>query len=241
MEDFKLTFSIVARDQKTGEIGVAVQSHHFSVGTMVPWARSGVGAVATQSMAERSYGPLGLDLMASRIDANRALKGLLATDEFKEWRQVAMVDSNGNVAAFTGKKCTPYAGVINSTIGKILLRHVCTDGIFAGQQDLPQVFLFRSHAKNLDPESHGIVFSRSAGRRGGFGRKFIRTVQTARSPLERYRCEKRNEIQIEFQGKAFGYISYTDAVGYVMSKSLGLKFLTGDEAFKNLENVEFVK
>jgi uncharacterized Ntn-hydrolase superfamily protein len=105
-----LTYSIVARDEKTGEMGVAVQSHYFSVGSVVSWARAGVGAVATQSMAEISYGPLGLELMGSGKSAPEALEALLRADTKLEDRQVAMVDSKGRVAAHTGIKCIPFAG-----------------------------------------------------------------------------------------------------------------------------------
>ncbi len=104
------TYSIVARDSLTGEMGVAVQSHWFSVGTVVSWAEAGVGAVATQSFAEIDYGPLGLELMRSGKTANEALQALLSVDEQAAVRQVAMVDKHGNVAVHTGEKCIPAAG-----------------------------------------------------------------------------------------------------------------------------------
>jgi uncharacterized Ntn-hydrolase superfamily protein len=105
-----LTYSIVARDKKTGELGVAVQSHYFSVGSAVTWARAGVGAVATQAMVDVRYGPLGLELMAGGMSAPEALSSLLKGDSKPEIRQVAMVDSAGRVAAHTGTKCIPNAG-----------------------------------------------------------------------------------------------------------------------------------
>src|SRR5712692_8542807 len=104
------TYSIVARDLATGELGVAVQSHWFSVGTAVPWAEAGVGAVATQSFVETSYGPLGLELMRAGRSAPDALRGLLAADDGREVRQVAMIDAQGRVAAHTGRKCIAAAG-----------------------------------------------------------------------------------------------------------------------------------
>jgi uncharacterized Ntn-hydrolase superfamily protein len=104
------TYSIVARDPATGEVGVAVQSHWFSVGPIVPWALPGVGAVATQANAEISYGPRGLELMARGLDAGAALDQLLAEDSEAATRQVAMVDARGGVAAHTGPSCIPYAG-----------------------------------------------------------------------------------------------------------------------------------
>ena len=104
------TYSIVARDPKSGQLGVAVQSHWFSVGSLVPWAKSGVGAVATQSFVEISYGPLGLDMMQAGKTAPEALKSLLASDPHPDVRQVAMIDAMGNVAAHTGENCIAAAG-----------------------------------------------------------------------------------------------------------------------------------
>jgi uncharacterized Ntn-hydrolase superfamily protein len=104
------TFSIVARDKATGEIGVAVQSHWFSVGSSVPWAEAGVGAVATQSFIEASYGPLGLDLMRAGKSAAEALAGLIKADADEAVRQVGMVDAAGRAAAHTGRKCIAAAG-----------------------------------------------------------------------------------------------------------------------------------
>jgi uncharacterized Ntn-hydrolase superfamily protein len=105
-----LTYSIVARDKKTGEFGVAVQSHYFQVSPAVPWALAGVGAVATQSMVNISYGPLGLELMQAGYPAEQALKALTSGDPEAESRQCAIVDAAGNVAAHTGTKCIPAAG-----------------------------------------------------------------------------------------------------------------------------------
>ncbi|HLG16803.1 MAG TPA: DUF1028 domain-containing protein [Blastocatellia bacterium] len=104
------TFSIVARDPATGELGVAVQSHWFSVGAIVPWAEAGVGAVATQSFVDPSYGKLGLDLMRAGKSAPDALKALLAGDDARDVRQVAMIDAQGRVMAHTGAKDIPAAG-----------------------------------------------------------------------------------------------------------------------------------
>ena len=97
------TYSIVARDAQTGELGVAVQSHWFSVGSIVLWAEPGIGAVATQSFVEASYGPLGLELMRAGKSASQTLTALLAADEHANVRQVGMVDANGGVANHTGK------------------------------------------------------------------------------------------------------------------------------------------
>ncbi len=104
------TYSIVARDPATGQMGVAVESHWFSVGPTVPWARAGVGAVATQSFVRVDYGPEGLDLMARGVPAPEALARLVAADEARDVRQVAMIDAQGRVDAHTGAKCIQAAG-----------------------------------------------------------------------------------------------------------------------------------
>jgi uncharacterized Ntn-hydrolase superfamily protein len=104
------TFSIVARDPVTGELGVAVQSHWFSVGTMVPWVEAGVGAVATQSFVDPIYGKLGLDLMRAGKSAPDTLRALITADDTPQLRQVAMIDAQGRVAAHTGDKNIPEAG-----------------------------------------------------------------------------------------------------------------------------------
>jgi len=104
------TYSIVARDSLTGQIGVAVQSHWFSVGSIVSWAEAGVGAVATQSFAEPAYGPRGLERMRGGASAREALDSLLAGDPGRELRQVAFIDREGRVAVYTGSRCIDWAG-----------------------------------------------------------------------------------------------------------------------------------
>ena len=104
------TFSIAAADPKTGEVGVAVASRFFAVGTVVPWARAGVGAVATQSSANTTFGPNGLDLMARGATAEEALKVLLRGDDGRDRRQVGLVTAFGDSATFTGSGCNSWAG-----------------------------------------------------------------------------------------------------------------------------------
>jgi uncharacterized Ntn-hydrolase superfamily protein len=106
------TYSIVARDSATGQMGVAVQSHWFAVGQIVPWAEAGVGAVATQSFVDPSYGKLGLDLLRSGKSATESLRALLHADAACQVRQVGMVDAKGNVATFTGSRDINAAGGI---------------------------------------------------------------------------------------------------------------------------------
>ena len=104
------TYSIVARDPATGEMGVAVQSHWFSVGSIVTWAEAGVGAVATQSLVDPAYGPRGLELMRQGVPAPKALAQLVAADAGRNGRQVAMVDASGAVDAYTGPNAIAAAG-----------------------------------------------------------------------------------------------------------------------------------
>ena len=104
------TFSIAAADPVTGEVGVAVASRFFAVGTVVPWARAGVGAVATQASANTSFGPNGLDLMARGVTAEEALKVLLRGDEGRDRRQVGLVTASGDSATYSGPGCNSWAG-----------------------------------------------------------------------------------------------------------------------------------
>ncbi len=104
------TYSIVARDSATGQLGVAVQSHWFSVGSSVTWAEAGVGAIATQSFIDPSYGALGLQLLRSGKTADEVLRALIAADAHPEVRQVAIVDANGTVATHTGDKSIEMFG-----------------------------------------------------------------------------------------------------------------------------------
>lgn len=107
------TFSIVARDVRTGEMAVAVQSHWFSVGTVVSWGEAGVGVVATQSFVNKSFGLRGLDLLKQGKSPQEALDQLLSDDNGKEFRQVAILDIKGRVATHTGKNCLESAGHLN--------------------------------------------------------------------------------------------------------------------------------
>ncbi|RMD48783.1 MAG: DUF1028 domain-containing protein [Ignavibacteria bacterium] len=111
-DNFAHTFSIVAIDKNTGEMGVAVQSHWFSVGSIVSWGEAGVGVVATQSFVNPSYGTEGLKLLKKGLSPQEALDSLLKMDEGRDVRQVAILDAKGRVAAWTGKNCIEYAGHI---------------------------------------------------------------------------------------------------------------------------------
>jgi len=104
------TYSIIAKDKATGEMAVGVQSHWFSVGTIVSWGQSGVGVVATQSFVNPAFGPDGIKLMKAGKDAKQVLDILIAGDEGRDYRQLAVLDAEGMVAAYTGKKCIASAG-----------------------------------------------------------------------------------------------------------------------------------
>lgn len=106
------TYSIVAIDPETGDMGVAVQSHWFSVGTIVSWAEAGVGAIATQSFVNASFGPKGLELLKNGLTPQQVVDKLISEDEGRDFRQLAVLDSKGNVAAYTGKNCIQPAGHI---------------------------------------------------------------------------------------------------------------------------------
>lgn len=122
------TFSIVAFDPLTGDLGIAVQSKFFGVGSVVPWAKAGVGAVATQAWANVDYGPDGLKLMAGGKSAQETVQTLTRADANRERRQVGVVDAQGRAASFTGKVCFDWAG------GKVG-DHYCAQGnILAGKQ-----------------------------------------------------------------------------------------------------------
>ena len=106
------TFSIVGRNPANGELGIAVQSKFFAVGSVVPWAKAGVGAIATQSWANTTYGPKGLELLESGLTAQQALDKLIAADSGRSKRQVGIVDAKGGVANYTGDECQEWAGAV---------------------------------------------------------------------------------------------------------------------------------
>jgi uncharacterized Ntn-hydrolase superfamily protein len=106
------TFSIVAFDPETDSLGVAVQSKFLAVGSVVPWASAGVGAVATQAMANYNYGPRGLELMSGGMTAAQTVEDLISSDEDREHRQLGVVDGRGRAATFTGAECFEWAGSV---------------------------------------------------------------------------------------------------------------------------------
>ena len=110
IEPFAHTYSIVAIDTATGEMGVAVQSHWYSVGTIVSWGEAGVGVIATQSFVNPSFGPRGLELLKEGLTAEQVIDLLIESDDGRNVRQLAVLDSKGNAAAHTGEECIDFAG-----------------------------------------------------------------------------------------------------------------------------------
>jgi uncharacterized Ntn-hydrolase superfamily protein len=136
---FAHTFSIVARDPSTGAMGVAVQSHWFSTGSLVTWAEAGVGVIATQSMVEVSYGPLGLESMRIGKSATETLKILLEADEGRDLRQVAMLDNKGGVATHTGKRCIAKAGHVAGVDFSVQANMMLYDTVWPAMADAYRV------------------------------------------------------------------------------------------------------
>ena len=128
---FAHTYSIVARDPNTGEMGVGVQSHYFSVGGVVSWGESGVGVVATQSLVNVSFGLRGLELLKQGKSPREALDILITADEGRDVRQVAILDTQGRVAAHTGSKCIVHAGHIEGDNFSVQANMMLTDKVWS--------------------------------------------------------------------------------------------------------------
>ena len=144
-----MTYSIVARDPATGDLGIAVQSKFLAVGAVVPWARAGVGAIATQSYANVAYGPDGLAMLADGLGADEALRRLVEGDDHREDRQVGIVDGSGEAATFTGDACFAWAGGRIgdgfAAQGNILAGSAVVDGLadtfLAGGRPFPELLV----------------------------------------------------------------------------------------------------
>lgn len=144
-----MTYSIVARDPETGDLGVAVQSKFLAVGAVVPWAKAGIGAIATQAFANVDYGPKGLDLLADGHSAEGALRQLIATDDGREHRQAGIVDARGGSATHTGRDCFAWAGGRTgqnyAAQGNILAGAPVVDGLvdtfLAGGRPFPELLI----------------------------------------------------------------------------------------------------
>jgi uncharacterized Ntn-hydrolase superfamily protein len=182
-----MTFSIVARDPQTGELGIAVQSKFLAVGAVVPWAKAGIGAVATQSWANTSYGPHGLELMAGGLSATEVMEQLIAKDQDRASRQVGIIGIDGAPASFTGDECYPWAG------GHVGEHYTCQGNILVGEEtvlsmartfeqakghlaDRLVVALAAGQAAGGDSrgqQSAALLVVRQGGGYGGFNDRFI--------------------------------------------------------------------
>lgn len=158
-----MTFSIVAADPDAGEVGVATQSKFLAVGAVVPWARGGLGAVATQSFAEVTFGPRGLDLLAAGLDPQAALDQLLEADEKRETRQAGIVDASGRAASFTGKECFEVAGSLTGH------GYACQGNILASDEVVPAMAAEFQGATG--PLAERMVEALRAGQRSGGDRR----------------------------------------------------------------------
>jgi uncharacterized Ntn-hydrolase superfamily protein len=182
-----VTYSIVARDPQTGDFGIAVQSKFLAVGAVVPWARAGVGAIATQAFANVAYGPQGLDLLADGYAADEVLRRLVAADDGREHRQVGVVDAQGRSATHTGRDCFAWAGgrtgVNFAAQGNILADAPVVDGLvdtfLAGGQPFPELLVAclaaaeEAGGDRRGRESASLLVVRQAGGFGGGNDRWI--------------------------------------------------------------------
>ena len=193
------TFSIVGYDAETGALGIAVQSKFFAVGAVVPWAEAGVGAIATQSWANTTYGPKGLKLLKSGLSAEQTLERLIADDEGRATRQVGIVDAKGNVAHYTGDECNEWAGAVsgkhytaqgNILAGEDVVKAMgkafeATEGELA---DKLMAALFAGQEAGGDTrgqQSAALLVVREQGGYGGFNDRYIDLrVDDAEKPIE---------------------------------------------------------
>ena len=193
------TFSIVGYDAETGQLGVAVQSKFFAVGAVVPWAEAGVGAIATQSWANTTYGPNGLKLLKSGLSAEQTLERLIADDPGRATRQVGIVDAKGNIANYTGDACNEWAGAVsgkhytaqgNILVGEAVVKAMAkafeeTEGELA---DKLMAALFAGQEKGGDSrgqQSAALLVVQENSGYGGFNDRYIDLrVDDAEKPIE---------------------------------------------------------
>lgn len=193
------TFSIVGYDVETGALGIAVQSKFFAVGSVVPWAEAGVGAIATQSHANTTFGPNGLKLLKSGLSAEQTLERLIANDPGRATRQVGIVDAKGNVANYTGDECNEWAGAVsgkhytaqgNILAGEAVVKAMSkafeeTDGELA---DKLMAALFSGQEAGGDTrgqQSAALLVVQKGNGYGGFNDRYIDLrVDDAEKPIE---------------------------------------------------------
>jgi uncharacterized Ntn-hydrolase superfamily protein len=154
-----MTFSIVARDPQKGELGIAVQSKFLAVGAVVPWAKAGVGAIATQSWANTSYGPHGLELLENGLPANEVLTELTRKDESRAMRQVGIIGVSGAPATYTGEECFPWAG------GHTGEHYACQGNILVGEDTV--LAMARTFEETAGHLSDRLIAALAAGQEAG--------------------------------------------------------------------------
>ncbi len=181
------TFSIVAIDPETKDLGIAVQSKFLSVGSVVPWASAGVGAVATQSYANSSFGPRGLDMMKKGLSAEETMKKLISADRGRDNRQVGIVDGKGRSATYTGSKCMEWAGGVVgdgfAAQGNILVDGRTVESMAStfenSKEDFPERLLAALQAgqdaggDRRGMQSAALLVVRKKGGYGGFNDRYI--------------------------------------------------------------------
>ncbi|HZC06776.1 MAG TPA: DUF1028 domain-containing protein [Ktedonobacterales bacterium] len=181
------TFSIIGRDARTGDLGIAVQSKFLGVGAVVPWVKAGVGAIATQAWANTSYGPRGLDLLAQGRTAEEALHALTEADEQSEHRQAGIVDAQGRSATFTGASCYAWAGGVAgpdfAAQGNILVSGETVRALAETFQQTPGTLWHRlltalaagqaAGGDSRGMQSAALVVARAGGGYGGYNDRFI--------------------------------------------------------------------
>ena len=181
------TFSIVGRDPENGDLGVAVQSKFFAVGAVVPWAQAGVGAVATQSWTNTTYGSKGLELLKDGLTAQQVLDQLVADDDGRSQRQVGIIDANGNVANYTGDECMEWAGARSgenySAQGNLLTGEAVVDAMAEAFEETDgelaeklMAALIAGQEKGGDrrgQQAAALLVVRDDGGEGGFNDRYI--------------------------------------------------------------------
>ena len=192
-EAFAHTFSIVAKDPGTGEMAIAVQSHWFSVGSLVSWGKSGVGVVATQSFVNPAYGPNGLKLMSGGMSAKDALEELVKQDEGRDYRQVAFLDVQGNVAAYTGKLCVEAASHIEGENFSVQANMMLNNKVVPAMAEA-----FKAH-KNLPLAEKMIEVLKAAQNAGGDirGKQSAALIVVGPKKVENSWEEKKIDLRVD--------------------------------------------
>lgn len=219
-----MTYSIIAFDPETRECGVAVQSHYFSVGGVVPWAEPGVGAVATQASVDIAYGPRGMERMRAGQSAPEALAELVAADKLGKFRQVAMLDVHGGIAAHTGSGCMAFAG---QTVGR---HHSCQANLMRS----PEVWEAMSEAYlgASGPMAGRLLDALDAAEAAGGDLRGRQSASVLVVPGEGEAWERTAELRVEDHEDPLGELRrlWRLDVSYRMLREADDVFADGDQA-----------